>query len=65
MSTNDMQAAVGDLTLGYATPADACGSYRAMSEGLAAVEKDMHQHVHRKNNILFPRAAALEEQLVR
>jgi len=31
-----------------------------MLEGLEAIEKDMHQHVHKENNILFPRAAEVE-----
>ena len=60
MIINDICGTVGEL---YTAPADACGSYRAMLEGLAAIEKDMHQHVHKENNILFPRAAALEAQL--
>ncbi len=47
-------------TDGYATPADACNSYRAMLERLAALESDTHRHVHEENNILFPRAIALE-----
>lgn len=52
-----------ELTGGYSPPADACNTYRVMLEGLEALERDMHQHVHKENNILFPRAAQLEEQL--
>ena len=32
-----------------------------MLAGLADLELDMHQHVHEENNILFPRAIALED----
>ena len=48
------------LTAGYAPPADACNSYRAMLDRLETLERDTHMHVHEENNILFPRAAALE-----
>jgi iron-sulfur cluster repair protein YtfE (RIC family) len=26
------------------------------------MERDLHQHIHLENNILFPRAAALESR---
>lgn len=51
------------MTHGYTPPQEACNSYRAMLEGLERLEADMHQHVHKENNILFPRAIALEETL--
>jgi regulator of cell morphogenesis and NO signaling len=47
------------LTGGYALPADGCGTYRAAMAGLAELEADMHEHVHKENSILFPRAARL------
>jgi len=45
---------------GYALPADACASYRALYQALVAFEADLHQHIHLENNILFPRAVAME-----
>lgn len=48
------------LTNDYELPADACNTYRAMLDGLRQLEADMHRHVHKENNILFPRAARLE-----
>lgn len=51
------------LTGEFATPSDGCASYQALMEGLAAVEHDLHRHIHKENNILFPRAAALETML--
>jgi regulator of cell morphogenesis and NO signaling len=30
---------------------------------LEAFERDLHQHVHLENNILFPKAARLENEL--
>lgn len=47
----------------YRVPADACISYQTFYEVLEAFEQDLHQHIHLENNLLFPKAAALEEQL--
>ena len=47
------------LTNEYNPPAGACTSYLVMLSGLAFLEKDVHEHVHRENQILFPRV--LEE----
>ena len=44
------------LTADYVPPDDACNTYRAMLDGLRELETNMHQHVHKENNILFPRA---------
>ena len=46
------------ITNGYAPPEWACPTFRGLYYGLAALESDMHVHVHLENNILFPRAAA-------
>jgi regulator of cell morphogenesis and NO signaling len=51
------------LTHDFTPPADACATYRVMLDGLAEVEREMHHHVHLENNILFPRAAAVEAKL--
>jgi regulator of cell morphogenesis and NO signaling len=48
------------LTQDYAVPDDVCPTYRATFADLQALERDLHQHIHLENNILFPRAAALE-----
>jgi regulator of cell morphogenesis and NO signaling len=45
---------------GYTAPPDACLSYQALYRALADFEADMHQHIHLENNILFPRAMAME-----
>ncbi len=44
----------------FAIPADACISYQTLYQVLQAFEADLHQHIHLENNILFPRALALE-----
>jgi regulator of cell morphogenesis and NO signaling len=51
------------LTGGYSPPPDACAAYQALLAGLAELETDMHSHVHKENNILFPEAIAAEAAL--
>jgi regulator of cell morphogenesis and NO signaling len=54
-------ARLRELTNAYEPPSDACNSYRSMLDRLRTLETDTHQHVHKENNILFPRAEALAE----
>ena len=44
----------------YAVPADGCISYQTLYQALDYLEKDLHQHIHLENNILFPRAVEME-----
>jgi regulator of cell morphogenesis and NO signaling len=48
-----------DVTGNYNLPEDACNSYRGLFHGLQALEADLHLHIHKENNILFPRARKL------
>lgn len=48
------------LTHHYQPPHDACATYHALLGGLEQLQSDLHQHIHKENNILFPAAAALE-----
>lgn len=48
-----------DLTDSYTPPDWACNTFRALYDGLAKLEKNTHQHVHKENNVLFPRALTL------
>jgi len=48
------------ITGNYAVPADGCVSYSTLYEALQAFEADLHQHIHLENNVLFPRAVAME-----
>ena len=49
-----------EASLNYVTPADGGISYQMFYRGLEAFERDLHQHIHLENNILFPRAIELE-----
>lgn len=53
------------LTSDYKVPADACISYKTLYEALENFEKDLHQHIHLENNILFPKALDMENVLSR
>ena len=46
----------------YAAPDDACISFKTLYGALQEFETDLHQHIHLENNILFPRAIAMEEK---
>ena len=48
------------LTSDYEVPPDACISYQTLYQALENFEKDLHQHIHLENNILFPKALDLE-----
>ena len=53
------------LTSDYEVPADGCISYRTLYQAMENFEKDLHQHIHLENNILFPKALELENTLNR
>jgi regulator of cell morphogenesis and NO signaling len=55
-------AQLRQLTDDYSPPEWACNTYRAMLDALANFERDMHQHIHKENNVLFPSAVELEHQ---
>ena len=46
-------------TADYAAPGDGCISYQTLYRALEEFEKDLHQHIHLENNVLFPRAVGL------
>lgn len=45
-----------ELTRNYEIPDDGCATYRATYLQLAEFDRDLIQHIHIENNILFPRA---------
>lgn len=54
-AAGELLAHLREITSGYAVPADGCASYAALYNGLAELEADLHRHIHKENNILFPR----------
>lgn len=62
MAGNDL-AEMRRLTNGFTPPEDACNTFRVLLASLADLEVDMHLHIHKENNILFPKALAKEDAL--
>jgi len=54
---------IRELTDGFKTPADGCTTYQICMTEFEHFERDLHRHVHLENNVLFPRAVALEQEL--
>lgn len=52
---------IATLTDNYTPPTDACNTYKVTFAMLEEFEKDLHTHIHIENNIMFPRAIALEK----
>ncbi|MCC6662058.1 MAG: iron-sulfur cluster repair di-iron protein [Phycisphaerales bacterium] len=44
------------LTEDYTPPPQACNTYRVMLHALSEMDRDLRLHVHKENNILFPKA---------
>ncbi len=62
-SAGNALAILSGFTDGYQPPEWACNTYRAMLDGLKQLERDLHQHIHKENNVLFPKAIRLEAEL--
>jgi regulator of cell morphogenesis and NO signaling len=54
-----------ELTSGYMPPQGACNTFRGLYAGLAELERELKEHIHLENNVIFPRAAELERRLSR
>jgi regulator of cell morphogenesis and NO signaling len=50
------------LSNGYTPPEGACVSYKTLYWALAEFARDLHQHVHLENNVLFLRAIQMEQE---
>jgi len=56
-------ARIRELTGDLIVPPEACATWKALYQGLAAVEQDLFRHIHLENYVLFPRALAGERPL--
>ena len=61
----ELLSEIKDASADFKAPADACGSYFALYAALAELRFDLLKHVSLENNLLFPRAIALEDALLR
>jgi regulator of cell morphogenesis and NO signaling len=58
-ATGDAFAALRELAGDYDTAGALCRTHRTLLESLDRLERDLHQHIHEENNILFPRVRDL------
>ena len=56
----DALARLRSLTDDFTVPEWGCTTYLTTLAGLEELEGDLHRHVHKENNVLFPRAIAEE-----
>ncbi|MCT4698554.1 iron-sulfur cluster repair di-iron protein [Tenacibaculum haliotis] len=63
-NAGDIIKEIALLTNNYTPPAEACNTFKALYAKLNEFEQDLHQHIHLENNILHPKAIALEKQLL-
>ncbi len=60
----DILGKIAELTNNYNPPAEACNTFRALYAKLEEYQNDLFQHIHLENNILFPKAIELENELI-
>lgn len=63
-SVEDRLAELRSLSDGYFPPPRASASLRAVLADLSSLERDLHEHLHLENNVLFPRAIEIERALL-
>ena len=59
----DILAEIRKVTNNFTPPAGSCNSFQLLYKKLHDLEADLHQHIHLENNILFPKALALEREI--
>ena len=52
-----------EITNDYTLPDGACPSFAALYAGFQDLERDLHRHIHLENNVLFPSATELEQNV--
>ena len=59
----DVFKKISKLTNNYKFPEGACNTFKALYSKLEEFEQDLHKHIHLENNILHPKAIALEKEI--
>ncbi|MBS1655617.1 MAG: DUF542 domain-containing protein [Bacteroidetes bacterium] len=63
-SVEKLLSRMRELTDNYALPASACISHQVVFKKLLELDNDLAQHVFLENEILFPKAIAMEKELL-
>jgi regulator of cell morphogenesis and NO signaling len=53
-----------EITNNYTVPSDGCTTYKVTYSMLKEFQNDLHLHIHLENNILFPKAILMEEEVL-
>ncbi len=63
-AAGDIIKKIAALSHNFQVPEDACNTFKAFYSKLEEFQNDLFNHVHLENNILFPKAILLEEELI-
>jgi len=63
-SLNSLLSQMRQLTDDYTPPDRACTSHRVVFSKLLEIDNDMVQHLYLENEVLFPKAIAMEKELL-
>lgn len=63
-TTGRLMQRMREITDNYTPPDNACLSHRVTFLKLKEVDNDLTRHLHLENNILFPKAIAMEKELL-
>lgn len=63
-AAGDIIKKIALLSNNFTVPEDACNTFKAFYAKLEEFQNDLFNHVHLENNILFPKAILLEEELI-
>lgn len=61
-TAGDLLRKMRELSGDYTLPEGACPSFTGLYHRFAELERDLHQHIHLENNLLFPKAIELEQK---
>ena len=61
-SAGDLLKKIEQLSDNFRPPSHACNTYKALYHHLKEFQDDLHIHIHLENNILFPKAIAMENK---
>jgi len=62
-TAGDIIKKIQQLSNNFSTPDYACNTYKALYHKLEEFTNDLFQHIHLENNILFPKARKLENEI--
>ncbi len=62
-NAGNLMATIRELSHEFTLPEQACATYQVSFARLSEFEEDLHRHVHLENNILFPAAFTMENEL--